>query len=487
MRHHTNKSRNADRHDVLHARVWSPRMARIGFFKLLFRSFKPLCLLVLLALAGLGIRYGLRRALYENPDFCLQSIDLNPNSGIDELDFVKLTGINLRANLFQIDCKALANCLRKVPQLADAQVQRQLPGTLVVRVTARTPRAWISCPAAGIPRIRAAGAMLVDEHDIAYQCPPHQLETAAALPIIALPARNKQPITSGKKVLQPELQRCLRLLASANENDPDTPQWIDSIQQTNAWSMCLTTRGGTAATVGLSDHTRQLTNLRSALRHAQTHGYVMATINLIPRENVPITIANPNPQPPPAPVDPTPAADDLTPTASATRDDDDEKQLPRAIPVAVPVVPAKTTPKNVTKIIPEPTTKVLPKTNPASKSTTANAPKTTAATPKTTSTAASKSTAPKNTSAAASKATTSTAPKTTSSAASKATASSAPKTTSTAASKATATAAPKMAQKAIPRAIPVALPVAIPVTDFAPKPNHQARRIRDEKSIPNRD
>ena len=44
-----------------------------------------------------------------------------------------------------------------------------------------------------------------------------------------------------------------------------------------------------------------------------------------------------------------------------------------------------------------------------------------------------------------------------------------------------------MAQKAIPRAIPVALPVAIPVTDFAPKPNHQARRIRDEKSIPNRD
>ena len=102
MRRHSNRPRHADRHAVLHARVWSPRMVRIGFFKLLFRSFKPLCLLALLAAAGLGIRQGVRWALYDNPDFRLQAVDLNPNPAIDELDFVKLTGINLRTNLFQL-------------------------------------------------------------------------------------------------------------------------------------------------------------------------------------------------------------------------------------------------------------------------------------------------------------------------------------------------------------------------------------------------
>lgn len=323
MSRRTNKFSNADREHMLHARVWSARMLRIGIFKLLFRSFKPICLLALLAAAALGVRQGVCWAFYDNAEFRLQAVDLNPNSAIDELDFVRLTGIDLRANLFRIDRNAIAKCLSSLPQIADAQVERQLPGTLVVRVTARTPRAWIACPDAGIPATRVAGGMLVDYHDIAYPCPARQFEAADALPIIVLPARDKQPIAMGKKILQPELQRCVRLLTNSSDGDPQASHWIGSVKQANAWSFALTTRAGTVATVGLGDHARQLSNLRAALRHAEDKGYAIATINLIPKENVPVTVTStvPAPATSPAPAaSPAPASNEAPP--------------PRAIPVA---------------------------------------------------------------------------------------------------------------------------------------------------------
>lgn len=291
MRRPSNKSRSRARNNVLHARVWSVRLLRIGIFKFLFRCAMPLCVLAVLAAIGWGIQQGIQRGLYDNPDFRLQAVDLNPNPAIDELDFVRITGIDLRSNLFRLDRKAIAKRLSALPEIAEARVERRLPGTLEVRVTARTPQAWIACPAAGIPAARKVGAMLVDDQNIAYPCPARQFEHANPLPVIVLPARDKEPITLGGKVMQPELQRCLRLIAACAAIDPDCSTWIDSVTQANTWSLALTTRDGTVATFGLGDQARQIANLRAARKHAAGKGYNIATINLIPKENVPITVA----------------------------------------------------------------------------------------------------------------------------------------------------------------------------------------------------
>ncbi|MCX6876088.1 MAG: FtsQ-type POTRA domain-containing protein [Verrucomicrobia bacterium] len=277
-------------HSVLHARVWSARLFCVGFLKCLFRFAKIACVLAVAGGIVWGLKWIIRSAFYDNPEFRLQTVDLNPNQAIDEIDLVRVTGLNLRANLFEIDRAAIAKCLAGLPEIADASVGRRLPGTLVVRVTARTPRAWLACPDAGLPAARKVGALLVDGTNFAYPCSARQFEAAALLPIIVLPARDKEPIATGETILQPELQRCLRLLTTAGGGTPAALDWIDSIQQTNAWSLALTTRGGTVATLGLGDHARQVANLRAALNHAANQGYTIATINLIPKENVPITV-----------------------------------------------------------------------------------------------------------------------------------------------------------------------------------------------------
>ena len=67
-------------------------------------------------------------------------------------------------------------------------------------------------------------------------------------------------------------------------------QWIESIRPVNDWSLLLVTRQGTSATFGLGDHERQIESLRAALDHAGEKGYLIDTINLIPKYNIPITL-----------------------------------------------------------------------------------------------------------------------------------------------------------------------------------------------------
>jgi hypothetical protein len=286
----TTRSRRSTHSKVLEVRVMSPRIAWLGALRVAGSLTKLACILAVIAGIGWGGWQGIQHAFYNNPDFRLQVIDLNANPVIDEVELVKAAEIDLSANLFKIDVKEVERKLKCLPEIAEVHAERHLPGTLMVRVTARTPWAWISCPAAGLPEVRRPGAMLVDHDGIAYPCPVLQLESAVRLPSIQLPASKGNPIIAGKRINHPELAHCFHLLDSACEADAEAIHWIDSVKQTNEWSMLLTTRQGIAATFGLGDHTRQIANLRAAMEHASQKGYAIETINLIPKRNVPITV-----------------------------------------------------------------------------------------------------------------------------------------------------------------------------------------------------
>lgn len=288
----TSKTRRRTRSQVLEVRVMSPRIAWFGFLRFAGGLLKIACVLAVLTGIGWGVWQGIQRAFYKNPDFRLQAIDLNQNPAIDEAGVAEAAEIDLTASLFDIDVDHVTARLKALPCIQDARAERHLPGKLVVRVVARTPRAWIYCPEAGLTRTRRAGAMLVDHDGIAYPCPELQLESALKLPQVELPLSEKNPIIPGKQLGHEELAHCLRLLDSACEADADAIHWIDSVKQVNAWSLLLVTRDGTEATFGLGDHQRQIASLRAAMDHSSQKGYGIGTINLIPKHNIPITVRN---------------------------------------------------------------------------------------------------------------------------------------------------------------------------------------------------
>ncbi len=304
MKRKTTRHRSLSSQSVLHVRVMSPRIAWFGFLRLVGGFLKITCVLAILGAAAWGVWRGINHALFMNPDFRLKVVDLNANPVIDELGVATAIGIDLTKspNLFDIDVKEVSRKLKALPAISDASAERHLPGTLLVRVTPRTPQAWISCPAAGLTPTRHAGDLLVDREGIAYPCPPLQEESAASLPVIELPASAGHPVTPGGKIQQPELVNCFRLLDSARAADADAPHWIDSIRQVNDWSLCLRTRQGTRATFGLGDHVRQIESLRAALDHAGEKGYLIDTVNLIPKYNIPITVRDGSAPPKAVPV-----------------------------------------------------------------------------------------------------------------------------------------------------------------------------------------
>lgn len=299
---------------VLQVRVRSPRLVWLGFLGIFWRVIKIGCLIAVAAAFGWAGHQGYQRVVLDNPDFQLRAIDLNPNPVLDEPALVALTGLDLTSNLTRVNSTAMRETLLAHPAITAARIERHLPDTLVVRVTTRQPRAWIAIPDAGIPIQRSAGALLIDGDGVPYPCPILQLDDARALPVITLKSDSAQPLTPGTPMDHASLATCLRLLDSIAQHTPDLLPAIDTLDQPNAWSLRAITHQGTAATFGLRDHPRQLRRLAAALEHASRGDRPLATINLIPRENVPITFQAETP----------PRAVPVT--------------EPEAIPVAIPVV-----------------------------------------------------------------------------------------------------------------------------------------------------
>lgn len=286
----TAKPRRQARSKVLEVRVMSPRIAWLGFLSFAGKMTRFTCILGILGGIGWGVWLGIQQAFYQNPDFRLQVLKLNPNTVIDEGGLAKLIGINPTPSLFDIDVSNLTAQLEAMPAIAAAHVERHLPGTLFVQVTPRIPRAWIVSEAARLTDTHQLGGMLVDRGGVAYRCPELQVESTRTLPILHLPSSSQHPIQAGEKVTHPELAHGFHLLKSACDSDQEAIHWIKSIEQVNAWSMRLVTLDGTIATFGLGDHERQIQSLRAAMDHASQKGYAIDTINLIPKRNIPITV-----------------------------------------------------------------------------------------------------------------------------------------------------------------------------------------------------
>ncbi len=273
----------------LQAHVMSPRIAWFGFTRYLRKFAKFAFVLAMVGGVVWGVRLGIRRGLVENKEFRLQSIKLTPNPAIDVRDLVRIAGINVNGSLFQCDAADIESRLKALPELSSAVVHREFPGTLIVKVTAREPHAWIASASHGIAARDLKSGLLVDRAGFAFHCPANLFRTASDLPVLRLGEGGTSPV-AGRKVEHPEFSRLMSLYQVACLEIPDAPQWIESLRQNRKWSLELVSRDGTAASFGLGDHSRQMADLEAALDHARSKNQQISSIELIPERNLPVVL-----------------------------------------------------------------------------------------------------------------------------------------------------------------------------------------------------
>ncbi|MEM1083541.1 MAG: FtsQ-type POTRA domain-containing protein [Verrucomicrobiota bacterium] len=288
----TSKVRNRRQVKVLKANVMSPRIFWFDVRHALARFFKLLLWLALLGAVGYGVWMGLDKGLVKNEEFRLQEIVVADNPAIDEIRLLEVAGIDPSGSLFDCDSGKIEAKLLALPEIAGAEVRREFPGTLEVAVTVREPLLWVSDRAQGVmPRDRVTG-LLVDRSGLAFPCPKGLYERASKLPVIAL-GQGGEPLRAGKRVNHPDFVRGMRLYSVVRDATPDAERWVDTIRQHKSWASKMTTRDGIEATFGHDELDRQMGDLLAAVEHARENGDRIATIQLIGRRNLPVTLHEP--------------------------------------------------------------------------------------------------------------------------------------------------------------------------------------------------
>lgn len=282
----TTRVKRKDR--TLHVQVMSTRIVWFEFLTFCGRLSRfALSMAIVVALAWAGY-LGVRRGFVDNQEFRLRTIDLNANPALDAQRLVRVTGIELDSGIFQLKPDEIRKRLMVLPELSAAEVSRQLPGTLIARVTAREPIAWLACPAANLTGERRAGNRVVDREGAVFPCPQGWMTQAASLPVFVLP--NDESLNSGGTLKLPEFEHLRDFLMAVRAEDPALLEAIDRIEQTKSWAIEAKLNDGIQATFGLGDFERQVQDLIAARAHAEQHNQQIATINLIPQRNIPVTL-----------------------------------------------------------------------------------------------------------------------------------------------------------------------------------------------------
>ena len=82
-------------------------------------------------------------AVFQSPLFRLTTIVVAGAEHLSAADVSEWTGLEMGANLLEVDVRAVQEALRAHPQVKDARVRRKLPASLVVELEERRPVAYL--------------------------------------------------------------------------------------------------------------------------------------------------------------------------------------------------------------------------------------------------------------------------------------------------------------------------------------------------------
>ncbi len=156
-----------------------------------------------LALAGWGVVSGVRwsgRALYTaNPEYRVLKVDVASDGVLKPAQLVDFAEVPPNANLFSVDLSEIRRKLEQIPLVAGAEIRREVPSTLAIRVVERAPVARLARDANGLHYIIDHEGRLLGVREKASHLPM----------LLGVPLRSPRP---GRMLEEPRLLDALRLL-----------------------------------------------------------------------------------------------------------------------------------------------------------------------------------------------------------------------------------------------------------------------------------
>lgn len=261
--------------------------------KLFLWAGEAVVVLGLLAFAWVGIRTLLNTQIFENSNYGVRVIEVHAGGVMTREEVLAKTGIREGLNIFSLNLESAQAALASIPEVKSARVERILPDTVSVHIEARRPVAWVAPRDTGTDPSTMESAYLVDAEGMLMK--PQRLEPAhTLLPVVyGVPTEQWRP---GDRVEMPELQAALELFTRAAERtEPEV--LLRAADISRGWCVVAWSDPQARFTFGLDKISDQLDRLQLILVHVGQTSRKIATANLIPERNTPVTFQG---EPPPA-------------------------------------------------------------------------------------------------------------------------------------------------------------------------------------------
>ena len=260
----------------------------VAFWRWTWRLVKVCALVALLGGIGYGSTVGWKKFFWQNPDYALTDITFATDGTLTRDQARAVAKIKPGANIYSYKTGPIRDALLALPQVESVEVVRYLPNRIEVTVKERKPTAWLAA-APGEKSAAPKPTHLLDASGIVFQ-PRVILPEVKSLPVIA--GVQTEDLEPGKKIHKAEVLAALDLLRRTRETGALK---VTTVDVSKGCYIVATDQKRAQITFGLDDIAGQMDRLGAVRNEATLIGQEIATINLIPVRNIPVTFMQPEP------------------------------------------------------------------------------------------------------------------------------------------------------------------------------------------------
>ena len=193
-----------------------------------------------IAAVGVGIFWGIRKNLYADPGFLIQTVKIFPENGLSPEKTRELESLYLNQNLFKISPRRVSQVIERDPKIRQARVVREFPKTLIIEIRDRYPFTQIQFSSKGeFYSLSEDGVVLT--RDLA--------RNKNLLLIEAFEANSSKP-TPGSEISLPGFKEAVRFVKDFGQQSLSHSEVIDRIRLDHLGSVNLVLSKGPELRLG---------------------------------------------------------------------------------------------------------------------------------------------------------------------------------------------------------------------------------------------
>ncbi|HEY3602403.1 MAG TPA: FtsQ-type POTRA domain-containing protein [Chthoniobacterales bacterium] len=283
-------SRQRRQQHLLDVRVRAQRVSHHRNRRVLIALSKVVLVVALIAGAYYGLRAGLRRFFFDNPDYRLNTIAIRTDGTLQREQVLKAGKLEEGSNIFTVNLAAVHERIQQLAQVDEVQVERKLPNEIDITITERKPIAWITSEKSVADPFASDAAFLVDARGTLMK-EKKLLPEYLALPLIT--GCSEEALDPGKTIESFEARAALELLRLTTTSFMQTRFQIREIDLSKGYCLVVTDKNHAQVTFGFDDLEEQMARLEQFLVYSDDSEREIATVNLLVARNTPVTFAQP--------------------------------------------------------------------------------------------------------------------------------------------------------------------------------------------------